>query len=254
MTAPTPSAAEPHRVPIGPDGIDENGRPTYGGLRKWQPSQPPAARDAGVGELLPCLFCGSIDGPDLVGSWAGGPPRHYVSCDTCDAAGPSGATEADAIATWNRRAPLAPAAVDAGTGSLAYWRNMAESETAAAREARPVIGECIEYLDLAEGDGARPDLLRVQLLIERIPTLADALTAACDAIATAAQPARAVPAGMVMVGAEALEALLRKLPGDDEGWGNLDYDDIIVAACDLAKTAIIHPAPADASEAVRDGE
>lgn len=52
MTAPTPPAAEPHRVQIGPDGIDENGRPTYGGLHKWQPSQPPAARDAGVGELV----------------------------------------------------------------------------------------------------------------------------------------------------------------------------------------------------------
>lgn len=72
---------------------------------------PPAARDAGVGELLPCPFCGGMAARR---SWLRG---NWVECLTCraktevsDTVAVNGPTaEAEVIAAWNRRAPTPPA-------------------------------------------------------------------------------------------------------------------------------------------------
>lgn len=67
---------------------------------------------------------------------------------------------------------------------------------------------------------------------------------------TAPTPPAARDAGvgeLVSVDRAALEKLRGRLPGEDEGWGNLDMDDIVVDACALLATAApLAPAAVDA--------
>ena len=57
--------------------------------------------------LKPCPFCGADDELDICGGY-----ERFVICD-CGAEAPCGASDADAIAAWNRRAEPTPEALEA---------------------------------------------------------------------------------------------------------------------------------------------
>jgi len=54
--------------------------------------------------LLPCPFCGDIALLEGLGNRRGGLDRNII-CTNCNVMTPDYLTEAEAIATWNRRAP-----------------------------------------------------------------------------------------------------------------------------------------------------
>lgn len=137
-------------------------------------------------------------------------------------------------------APLPPAVVDAGT--LAQWRNDADRLDKSAGRSDSVIvsGDCRSG--------------------------AFALRAACDALAAAAQPARAVPSrGAVETYATRDQVFDALAVYEDAAFacgdwrsdhdGDMSYDalsDALTDARDSVNHAIYGDAPADASEAVRD--
>ena len=55
-----------------------------------------------MSDLLPCPFCGLTD-PLSVHPLDDEYPEYWVHCYQCGIDGPDGPTEADAIASWNRR-------------------------------------------------------------------------------------------------------------------------------------------------------
>ena len=135
-----------------------------------------------------------------------GEPCGEPDCGQCDYDN----TVSELIAT---AAPLAPAVVDAGT--LAQWRNDADRLDKSAGRSDSVIvsGDCRSG--------------------------AFALRAACDALAAAAQPARAVPSR------DTVEAALVEIAqAARDNYGEGDGDD---KAIDRALALIYGDAPADAS-------
>lgn len=62
--------------------------------------------------LLPCPFCGSLDlfsggvGIDCM--------DHGIICESCAGRGPAEESEAEAVTSWNRRAPVLDTGLDTG--------------------------------------------------------------------------------------------------------------------------------------------
>jgi Lar family restriction alleviation protein len=163
---------------------------------------PPAARDAGVGELLPCPFCGGAAELIPMRSLAGDPSGHRVWCPSlpCCAAGPALDTKADAIAAWNRRAPLPPVAVSDETLYASGWAAGYAARDAHAPPAVVDAGTLAETGDLVDRlDRAIrfccdiTDDVPAAIADMRVRAYRQARAAIANALATAAQPARAVP-------------------------------------------------------------
>ncbi|WP_322055670.1 Lar family restriction alleviation protein [Burkholderia cenocepacia] len=108
---------------------------------------------ADAGEPLPCQFCGSDDLylDDALG-------KRAVICNHCEANGPTGEDDADAIVAWNRRAPAsqpaaAPIACPTCGGSLTTWKCTCDPMWEGYRNASAPADEraAVAYLDLGVG-------------------------------------------------------------------------------------------------------
>lgn len=104
--------------------------------------------------LKPCPFCGGE--ADLLDTLPSG--GCWCRCDECSSDGPSGDTEADAIAAWNRRADLSPALGAVAVKPLVWNDRLgwATAQTAMGQIGVEVTGSRCAYWTAGQDDDESP--------------------------------------------------------------------------------------------------